>query len=481
MASRFLRLAGTGGLPIFRQDSIQYSSFDAPGFLCVVPRSGSERFEAELGASMAFPWGSKGPGEDWAYLLCLQAEQAVAETDRLHQEAFCPECLTLYLNNECNLRCGYCYSAPSRRPAERLSLKTVCAAAEVVAKNCRQKQNDFYVVFQGGGEPTLDDAQIGSALALVESVASDYGVKTFRYLATNGVMPEKRAVWVARSFDLVGISCDGPADIHDGQRTNWEGQGSSSSLERTVNVLKEEGQPLHVRVTITSRSFQHQAEIAEYLCQNFEPVEIIFEPVYFGGRADGSTALDVDQAGEFVNEYLKARAVTDLCGVKLSTSGSRADEIHGPFCNVFRQVLNLVPAKGMLAAAPQRETGSADVATACFKTVDAAHARAKGTTVGGLNPQTGHFEIDGGQVRLLRERLSFVPEKCENCFNLFHCAGDCPDRCLLVADDRALWGTGFRCRMQKTLMAALLEQAAERLWGEMLVNGIEGPHGTKIP
>ena len=43
------------------------------------------------------------------------------------------------------------------------------------------------------------------------------------------------------------------------------------------------------------------------------------------------------------------------CGL----SGTRPDEVHGPYCNVFRQTINLVPG---------------DVAVACFKEVEGANA-----------------------------------------------------------------------------------------------------------
>jgi sulfatase maturation enzyme AslB (radical SAM superfamily) len=165
--AEFLRPADAGGLPIFRQDYVQYSAFYAPGALCVVPRSESEHFEADLTTPRPATECAIGKNGDWGWELCRRAKQAVAGTNRQREEAFRPECLTLYLNNECNLRCTYCYSVPSHEPTERLQQETVAAAAEVVAENCSLKDMPFYVVFQGGGEPALHSSQIGSTLSLV--------------------------------------------------------------------------------------------------------------------------------------------------------------------------------------------------------------------------------------------------------------------------------------------------------------------------
>ena len=461
------RPIGAGGLPIFRRDCAEYVVFYAPGVLCVVPLPDADRFEATLSLPDGTAW-PHGPEVDWRSELWRRAKWAVAETAARQAEPFNPECLTLYPNNECNLRCVYCYADPSPEPAASLELETISAAAEVVAGRCRQKDLSLYVVFHGGGEPTLHGGQAESVLALLEAVASAYDVELFLYVATNGVMPEKKAKWVAHSFDLVGLSCDGPADIHDRQRPHWDGTGSLSVLERTAHILREEGCPLHVRATITGATLPRQAEVAEYLCQQFSPDEIHFEPVYRGGRAGTDTGLNDDQAEAFVHHFLEARRVAQRYGIPLLNSGSRPASIHGPYCNVFRQVLNLV---------------SGGVATACFKASDVLSARQKGAVIGALDPHTGRFEIDYGRVQALRAQLASACLRCADCFNRYHCAGDCPDRCPL---DESPAGPesqepGFRCRVQKGLMTAFLEEVAERLWGEALAGGRGEPHGTAIP
>jgi len=462
-AAKAFRPARTDGLPVFRRDCAEYVAFYAPGCLCVVDLPGAEQFEATV-ALPAKKGGGRGQGVDWGAELGRQAEKAIARAGTLREEPFSPECLTLYLNNECNLHCAYCYADPSPEPAARLELETIAAAAEVVAGNCRGKGIPFYVVFHGGGEPTLHRNRVESILRLIDRVASSHQVETFRYVATNGVMSEEKAIWLARSFDLVGLSCDGPADIHDSQRPNQAGKGTLHLLERTARILREEGARFYVRATITEASLHRQTEIAAYICQQLSPEEMRFEPIYLGGRT--IAGLDVHQAGEFVTHFLAARAVARGYDIALSSSGSRPGSIHGPYCNVFRQVLNLVPG---------------DVATACFKASDAFQARQKGVVIGALNHKTGRFEIDHPRVQALRRRLSAAPPGCANCFNRYHCVRGCPDRCLL--DDAGQWEggePGFRCRLQSSLTAAILAGTAERLWSEVLAGKVKGPHGTRI-
>jgi uncharacterized protein len=448
------------GRPIFRWDCAEYTMFYAPGYLCVVGLSDAEGFETTI-APTEHDWG----GELWR-----RAELAVAEARRWQEEPFRPECLTLYMNNECNLGCVYCHTDPSHGPATRLGLEAIAAAAEVVAENCRRKGRPFYGVFHGGGEPTLHRERVESALDLLDAVASAHGVELFRYVATNGVMPEKKAVWLSRHFDLIGLSCDGPADIQNSQRPRWDGSGTSHVVERTGHVLREEGCRYHVRTTITGATLHRQAEIADYICQQFSPEEIHFEPAYLGGRSNAATGLDAHQAGEFVTHFLKARKIAREHGILLMSSGSRPDSIHGSYCHVFRHTLNLVPG---------------GVATACFEVTDAAQVEEKGVTIGALNCETGRFEIDHSRVQELRRRLGVIPANCVGCFNRYHCVRECPDRCPL--DDDTHFGDGapepgFRCWAQKALAYAILRETAERLWSGKVMAGKAGKrvYGTAI-
>lgn len=428
------------GSPIFRWDCEQYAMFYAPGYLCVVGLPDVARFETTITLS------EEGPGGE----LWRHAEAAVVEAGRQQETSFSPECLTLYMNNECNLACVYCHTDPSREPAARLEMEVIGAAADVVAAHCRRKGRPLYGVFHGGGEPTLHRERVERAMVLLEAAASAHAVDLFRYVATNGFMPEEKALWLARRFDLVGLSCDGPADIQNSQRPRWGGGETLRVVERTGRILREEGCRIHVRTTITPATLHRQAEIADYVCCRFAPEEIHFEPVYVGGRTSATTGLKAHHAGAFVAHFLEARQVARRHGVFLMCSGSRPGAVHGPYCHIFRDTLNLVPG---------------GVATACFEVTDAEHVGGKGAVIGALDRGTGRFEIDHDHIRELRRRSSAIPVACADCFNRYHCVRECPDHCSLDGS-AGIFEPGFRCLAQKALTFATLRELAEELWAE---------------
>ena len=443
-----------GGRPLYRQDTVEYTAFYAPGCLCVVDTPDADSFESTLGEpEIQHPEKARylQPEKHWAAKLWRHADRALAYGTDLQRGPFSPECLTLYLNNECNLHCTYCYADPSPSPTPRLELETIAAAAELVAESCRQKNLPFHAVFHGGGEPTLHPERVNAILERLDKVAQAHEVKLVRYVATNGFMPENKARWLARHFDRVGLSCDGPPEIQDRQRPLRDGGSSARIVERTAHILREEGCPFHVRATITPETVHRQAEVADYVCQQLSPQEIHLEPVYMGGRTDATNGLDARQAAEFVACWVEARKVSRQHGIPLTTSGSRPGSLHGPYCNVFRSVLNLVPG---------------GLATACFKITKAPLALEVGAAIGSLNVKSGRFEIDHPRVQALRQQLGAFPAVCSDCLNRYHCVRGCPDICPLEdgVDQSGGLETSFRCRMLKSLTYAVLARTATRLW-----------------
>lgn len=370
-------------------------------------------------------------------------EQARAVTERLQQPPpdYSPECLTLYLNNECNLACSYCFVAPPNRPGTRITPDSARVAAEVVASNCKAKGLPLTVVFHGGGEPTLNLPHLKALFAVIEDVADSHGLERFTYLATNGVMTEEKAHWIAEHFDLIGLSCDGDPVRQDLQRPQANGRPSSDILQRTAQILRQKQQKFHVRSTITIDAISQQAQITHYICAVLQPAALHFEPVYAGRRV--ANPPPVEQARDFVRHFQTAQRVAAGFGVPLTCSGSRIHQLHGPYCNVFRQVLNVVPG-GM--------------ATACFKLSRAENVVMQGMRVG--RAEDGTYEIDTEAVTQLRNRLTAQSAVCDTCFNQFHCTKGCPDFCPMDARDSA--GT-FRCEVNKQLAyAEIMALAAQQ-------------------
>ncbi len=432
------------GLPVFREDTESYVLFYAPG--CVVVSA------PDRANSIVQSIAGTAPPQPWSIKLGQHARQAAQTMAWLRDGPFTPECLTIYLHSACNLRCVYCYARPSLQDERPIDVRAVAAAGEIVARNCHDKKLPFTVVLHGGGEPTLQLHLLESILATVHVLAQRYSIEPFVYIATNGIMSRQKARWLASQVDMMGLSCDGPPIIQNSQRPRYGARNSSHALEATADVLHEVGQPFRVRATITTATLDRQAEIADYICSRLRPVSMAFEPVYVGGHH--TEHFVVGEAWRFVVHFIEAQHQAAKYGVSLSASGSRPGDIHGPFCNVFRQTLNLVPP---------------GAATACFKVTTA--SQNDSLLIGELRSDAG-FVIEQGRVEALRETLSQQPKHCVACFNRYHCAGGCPDSCPLYSVEEP----GFRCHVQRLLAYHRIRTIADRLW----IDGddAEGIYGT---
>ena len=366
---------------------------------------------------------------------------------------YSPVCLTLYMNNVCNLGCSYCYAHPVKPQRlgmgeKHLNLVEIMAGAELVADNCQRQGKPMTLVFHGGGEPSLDEPMIDQALDKIEALVNQRGLELFRYIATNGVVPTRRAGWLAERFDLVGISCDGPAEIQDVGRplridkVGSMGRSSSRYVERTARILQEAGKAFHVRVTVTPSSFHRQPEVARYICETLLPQEIHAEPVYSHHESGSSERVgEIDgfveaQAQAYVDAFLEARRVAGSYGIPWLSSGTRPHEIHGRYCHIFRDVLNLVPGGAV---------------TACFKVGNSdelAHSLLK---IGQVDEHTGRVVLDEERILWLRQELGQFPEECAACFNKGHCTHFCPNYCPVAPAQLAgclPQAALFHCRVQ---------------------------------
>lgn len=361
---------------------------------------------------------------------------------------FVPECLTLYLSNQCNLGCAYCYSAPIDPPHERWRLQptlneaAALAAAGLVAANCETKSKPLSLIFHGGGEPTQHWDLLTRLRLAIGDLAGARGLGLWSYIATNGLISDARAAWLADHFSTIGLSCDGPPDIQDRHRPAASGAPTSAAVERTARRLSDRGADFHVRVTITKLSAHRQAEIAEYCVMRLGARTIRFEPAY-QPRPESGAHFDAADAELFVEHFVAAQAAARRIGAELRVSGVRLTEIHGAYCNPLRDVLQLSP------------DGRA---SACFLTADGERPEDEALAMGHYDAAAGVFVIDEPRAAMQRRRAGRIPARCHECVNVYHCARDCPDVCLIASDPSTHVTPGFRCRVQKLLAHELIKE-----------------------
>ena len=422
--SDFFKVLPGEELPIFSGKLDDLTLFYAPGYLAAAREKEAEEICQILSGEI--PFGNLIAADLINAAASARSRRAVQQDPAYYQ----PTCLTLYTSLSCNLACCYCFAEKAHAPNLILPENLIREAAQEVLKNCAAQGVPFTAVFHGGGEPT-QDPRLREILTDLRRMSEENGVPFHSYIAANGVMSEEMAHWVAENFDEVGLSVDGPPEIQNAQRPLRQGEPTSEIVERTASILKKYQNKLSVRCTVLPENYQKMPEIAAYFSETLQADEIHIEPAY--SRGDGPSA---ELADEFCEQYISLKR---RLGPRLSFSGSRIREIHGRSCQIFRQVLHLVPP---------------GVCSACFALSSQKEAEQNGLL------------LKRDQMELVFERLSAEDPACEVCFNRYHCARGCPDVCPALTQEPEDAGS-FRCRVSRTLAEAELLDLARGSLADM--------------
>ena len=377
-----------------------------------------------------------------------KAEEAQEQWQHWRQTPFSPECLTIYLSNQCRLACSYCYVAPERQSPRQASPivqeDAALAAARLVAQHCAEYNKPFHLVLHGGGEPTLHWELVERLEAATRRMAHQFGLEWRGHLATNGILSEQQAQWAARHFSTVGLSCDGPPDIQNCQRPFQGGNATSGILERSARIFNQEGGNYTIRATITPQTVERQVDIVAYFYDVLHATDIRFEPVYHV-RGSGHDGFQPADAARFVEHFLNAQQEARSREITLRFSGARLEEVHGPYCDALRQVLHLNPD---------------GTASACFFSVDGRTDIGNRYKIGSFDAKKAEFILNHERIASHRQHASAIPEFCQNCINIYHCSRGCPEFCHV---DRANSQASFRCQVQQQLAQAWILEAAQKI------------------
>jgi uncharacterized protein len=135
----------------------------------------------------------------------------------------------------CNLNCHYCYSTP--QPTNFLTVEVVGRALRTIVAFAADHGFDEIHCVWHGGEPLLTGIQF------FESIFSDLSGLNFQmkhFIQTNGLLLDGNFCRLFRDADInVGVSIDGPQDIHDRFRVAKGGEPTHFKVMNAIELLRE--------------------------------------------------------------------------------------------------------------------------------------------------------------------------------------------------------------------------------------------------
>lgn len=123
-----------------------------------------------------------------------------------------------------------------------------------------------YIFGWQGGEPTLMGVEFFRRVTEFQQKYGRSGSIVFNGLQTNATqISDELAAHLAEYRFLVGVSLDGPAELHDHFRTRADGQGSHAEVLHGINCLKRHQVEFNGLVLVNSQNVTHAAKIYHYL------------------------------------------------------------------------------------------------------------------------------------------------------------------------------------------------------------------------
>jgi uncharacterized protein len=366
----------------------------------------------------------------------------------------------------CNLRCDYCFflEKESLYPGSDFRMSDEVMEAYIAQTVQAQRVPHVTIAWQGG-EPTLMGLDFYRRARAVEDAHVPAGMQVERTIQTNGVLlDDEWAAFLAQNDYLVGLSIDGPRELHDAYRHDRAGGPVFDRVLAAARRLQAHGAEFNVLCTINAVNSGHPLEVYRFFRDELDARYLQFIPI-----VEIEAPPTPTRPGTVTDRSVKPDAYGDfLCAI--FDEWLRRD-VGDMFVQFFDGVLAAY-VRGYSSLCVLRPTCGEGVALehngdvySCDHFVDPPYllGNIAETPVGELvrSPQQRAF----GQAK-----QATLPAYCRACEYLFACHGECPKNRILLTPDGET-GLNWLCAGLKAFFAHT--ERPMRLMAETLARGGE--------
>jgi len=158
-------------------------------------------------------------------------------------------------SSNCNMQCEYCFyhDISNKRIQKLYGFMNFKLLEIIVQKALKEAEEECIFAFQGG-EPTLVGIDFYKKLLEYEQKYNQKNIKINNAIQTNGlVIDEEWAHFLAQNNFLIGISLDGPKDIHDLYRVDNQGEGTFQRIIKAIHLLDQYHVKYNILTVVTAQ------------------------------------------------------------------------------------------------------------------------------------------------------------------------------------------------------------------------------------
>ncbi len=332
----------------------------------------------------------------------------------------------------CNLDCKYCYFLQKESMAPKGDKFRM--GDDLLENYIRQyieaQQTQEVSLAWQGGEPTLMGLDFFKRVVELEKKYQKPNTRIANALQTNGVLlnDEWCEFFKANDF-LIGISIDGPKELHDAYRVDKGGKPTFDKVMHGLNFLKKHGVEFNVLTTVHAANGNHPKEVYTFLRDVAETTFMQFIPIverdnetgYQEGHKVTPRSVTARQYGEFLmgifDEWIK-RDVGQRY-VQIFDEALGAWSGYEPSLCIFRETCG-----NALALGHDGDLFSCD------------HFVEPNYKLGNIQEKTLQEMVSSEEQRRFgQDKKDTLPRYCRECEVRFMCNGGCPKNRIIKTPD----------------------------------------------
>ena len=163
----------------------------------------------------------------------------------------------------CNLDCTYCFflSKEQLYPGDRFRMSDDIARAYVTQVIEAHRTREITIAFQGG-EPTLMGLDFYRRLvAHAKEIAGPSRLLDFTIQTNGTLLDDEWCEFLAAEDFLVGLSIDGPAEMHDVYRVDKQGRPTYARVREAWELLQRHEVATNVLCSVHAANAEHGLEV----------------------------------------------------------------------------------------------------------------------------------------------------------------------------------------------------------------------------
>lgn len=326
----------------------------------------------------------------------------------------------------CNLACSYCFFLDKELlyPGSAFRMSDEMLESYIRQLIAGHRSPEVTVAWQGG-EPTLMGLDFYRRAIELENQYRRPGMTFQNTMQTNGtLLNDAWCAFFKENNFLIGISIDGPRELHDAYRVNKGGAGSFDQVMRGLRLLQKHGVDYNVLTTVNRVNADYPLEVYRFLRDEAGTDWMQFIPVverldqqgmalYQAGTTASERSVTAEQLGRFLTTIFDEWVMHDVGNVFVTTFEAAVSNWMG------------LPSSGVCVF--NKTCGSALALEHNGDLYACDHFVEPNYRLGNI-AETDMIELVASdrQRKFGQDKFDTLPQQCLDCEVRFACHGECP-------------------------------------------------------